>query len=86
VNGPKEVFYDNKIMPLMTQLIALCKEAKINFAASFSVPDEEGALFVDSIIPADPEDLDGMKRLSECNALWAADSDCIILVRKGVQK
>ena len=46
---PKETAYDELISPLMTQIIKLCKEHKINFAAQFAIgphpdPDHDGPL------------------------------------------
>jgi hypothetical protein len=35
VRGPKETAYDEKIAPLMAQIIALAKEAKINFTVTY---------------------------------------------------
>jgi len=37
----KEQAYDSRISPLMTQIIAICKENKIAMLATFSVPSEE---------------------------------------------
>jgi hypothetical protein len=39
----KEQIYDEQISPLMTQIIAICKEHKIAFLASFSIPNDEDA-------------------------------------------
>jgi len=68
---PKEAIYDEHISPLMAQIIALCKEHKINMAATFSLgldPEEGENLFCTSILPADEEDEEGHKRVNECRA------------------
>ncbi len=37
----KEQIYDEQISPLMAEIIAVCKEHKIAFVASFAVPNDE---------------------------------------------
>lgn len=37
----KEKIYDEKIAPLMSQIIAICKEHKIANICTFSIPDED---------------------------------------------
>jgi len=67
----KEAVYDEQISPLMAQIIALCKEHKINMAATFSLgfdPEDGETLFCTTIQPADKEDEDGYKRVNECRA------------------
>ena len=39
----KEQIYDEKINPLMGQIIAICQEYKIAMLADFSIPNEEDA-------------------------------------------
>lgn len=39
----KEQIYDEKISPLMAQIIGICKEHKIAFLADFLVPNDEGS-------------------------------------------
>ena len=68
---PKEAIYDAEISPLMAQIIKLCKEHKINMAATFSLgmdPEAGETLFCTSILPADKEDEDGYERVNECRA------------------
>ncbi|WP_124083789.1 hypothetical protein [Burkholderia gladioli] len=36
----KEQVYDEQISPLMAQILAIAKEHKIDFVASFSIPTE----------------------------------------------
>ena len=72
----KERIYDEKISPLMTQIITLCKEHKINMAATFSLgmdPEEGETLFCSSILPADKYDEDGYKRVNECRAVMSPE-------------
>ena len=69
---PKEAIYDEKISPLMVEILKLCKEHKINMAVTFSLgidPEEGETLFCSSILPADEEDADGWKRVNECRAV-----------------
>jgi hypothetical protein len=42
MSGPRETIYDEQISPLMTQIIAICKENKIPVVASFELDIEEG--------------------------------------------
>ena len=37
----KEQIYDEKVSPLMTEIIKICKENDITMLASFSIPTEE---------------------------------------------
>lgn len=37
----KEQIYDEKISPLMTQIIAICLEHKIAMIATYDIPNEE---------------------------------------------
>jgi len=36
----KEAIYDDKIAPLMTQILAICQEAKIPMIADFGLDDD----------------------------------------------
>ena len=54
----KEEAYDSRVAPLMTQVIAICKEHKIPVLASFCLDLEEGlhcttALLADEYEPSD---------------------------------
>lgn len=66
MNNPKEQAYDEHIAPLMTKIIALVKEHKINMFADFSLDDdpELGPLYCTTFI-VDPafDDDDGNKRM-----------------------
>ena len=67
--GPKERLYDEQIAPLMQQIIAACKDAKINMAAQFSLDVDGDAeepgdpLVCTTILPLDPSDVQGYKRV-----------------------
>lgn len=63
--GPKETAYDAHIAPLMTQIIALCKEHKINMAAQFALDhDAEGApMYCTTCIDPDPADVAGDQQI-----------------------
>ncbi len=39
----KERVYDDLISPLMTQIIAICKEHSISMLATYDIPNEENA-------------------------------------------
>ena len=71
--GPvtKEAAYDEHIAPLMTQIIALCHENKINMAATFSLGfDDDGeALACTTVLPVDPTDVEGFRRIEDCRAV-----------------
>lgn len=68
--GPKEAAYDELISPLIEQVIALCKEHKINAAATFVLDeneDEEGnPTCCTTVLPVDPDDADGIERIEAC--------------------
>ena len=72
VSAPKEAFYDERISPLMAQIIALCKEAKINMVADFSLGYDEEAeetLFCTTCLPSlDPDDEEGVGRMNRAHA------------------
>lgn len=64
--GPKEELYDSKIAPLVTQIIELCKEAKINMAMQFALDpsEEEGSIYCTTVLgDADPDDKEGMEHM-----------------------
>ncbi|MBE3110411.1 MAG: hypothetical protein IMZ46_07835 [Acidobacteria bacterium] len=67
MTAPKEAFYDERIAPLMGQIIELCKEARINMAAQFSLgydPDADSTLFCSTTLPdLDAEDERGTERM-----------------------
>lgn len=65
--APKEAFYDEKISPLVAEIIKLCKEAKINMLMDFSLgydEKEDNTLFCTTIMPdLDKEDKAGVERM-----------------------
>ncbi len=71
--GPKEAVYDNQIAPLMAQIIALCKEHKINMIADFCLGPEADAdadgfgqdVFCTTSLPVDASDEAGVKRVND---------------------
>jgi hypothetical protein len=67
LNVSKEPIYDEKISPLMAQVIAICHEHKINMAATFSLDPEaeEGPLFCSTVLPVDKDDEVGFQRVNE---------------------
>lgn len=65
----KEAAYDDRISPLMAQIIALCKEHNINMAAQFSLgldPGNDETLYCTTVINCDKTDEDGYKRTIDC--------------------
>jgi len=55
----KEDVYDEQIAPLMTQIIAICKEHRIPLVAQFNyAAEEDGPLLCTTIIPASALDRD----------------------------
>jgi hypothetical protein len=63
---PKEAVYDERISPLMAQIIALCKEHSINMAAQFSLGVDEAneqTLFCTTCLPVDESDEKGHERV-----------------------
>jgi hypothetical protein len=65
----KEAFYDERISPLMSQVIKLCKEGGINMAAQFSLgydSDADSTLFCTTVLPdVDEDDVKGSERMFE---------------------
>ncbi len=72
MSAPKEPVYDEHISPLMTQIIALCKEHKINMAAQFSLgydEDNESTLFCTTVLhDLDEDDEKGVERMRKLRA------------------
>lgn len=66
--GPKEAAYDELISPLIAQVIALCKEHKINAAATFLLDhDEDGEpMCCTTVLPVDKTDEPGIERIEAC--------------------
>lgn len=70
MSGPKEAAYDERINPLMAQIIAICKEQKINMAATFILdPDPEAdgdPIACTTVLAIDQSDPIGFRRAKEC--------------------
>lgn len=65
----KEQAYDEHISPLMTKVIALCKEHKINMAATFALDHNEDGepLYCTTVLhDVDKDDAPGINRMQEC--------------------
>ena len=70
--GPKEAAYDEHIAPLMAQIIALCKEHKINAAAQFVLDynEAEGTpLRCSTVLPVDEDDAEGFEHIGKLRAI-----------------
>jgi len=68
----KEAIYDEKISPLMAEILTLCKEHNINMAMTFSLgldPEEGENLYCTSVLPCDKSDEEGYERVNECRAV-----------------
>jgi hypothetical protein len=64
----KEAAYDEHISPLMAQVIALCKEHKINMAETFALDHREDGepLYCTTLLQAvDPDDAPGIERVRQ---------------------
>jgi hypothetical protein len=56
----KEAIYDEKINPLMAEIIKICQEHKIAMVASFATPsDEDLDLFCSSRLPDETDEFPG---------------------------
>jgi hypothetical protein len=65
----KEQAYDDHVSPLMAQVIALCKEHKINMAAQFALDcdGDNGPLYCTTILhDVDKDDERGIERMRQC--------------------
>jgi len=66
--GPKETAYDERIAPLVTQIIALCREHKINAFATFALDktEEDGCVLwcTTSLPRLDPDDVEGSEKVA----------------------
>lgn len=54
-DNPKETAYDNVIAPMMTAIIAACKEHDIGLAATFQldfINTDEGYMNCSTVVPA----------------------------------
>ena len=76
----KEDVYDEQISPLMTQIIAICKEHRIPLVAQFNYANEPdaGPRMCTTILPAEAFDRDDegqserMAKAARCNPEFAA--------------
>lgn len=82
MTAPKEAFYDEHISPLMQKIIELCKEAKINMIADFSLgydEDIDQTLFCTTAMPElDKEDEKGMERMMRAYRALKPRSDLFV--------
>lgn len=80
MSGPKETAYDQRIAPLMTQIIALCHEHKINMAATFALDpnhseecydgcDCEEPIYCTTVLGVDESDKPGHQRILACRTV-----------------
>lgn len=63
----KEAVYDEHISPLMTQIIALCKEHRIPMVMQFQIADteENGPLFCTTTLPFEDVACEKIRDLSQ---------------------
>lgn len=89
MTGPKETAYDERIAPLMTQIIALCQEHKINMYASYMLdPREDGEAIIrcTTALPIDEADEEGIaavRRLTDVSGPMRAMSAFSFRLRAG---
>lgn len=69
--GPKETVYDEQIYSLMKQIIAICKEHKINMTAHFAldINKEKEPLWCSTLLAHDKADPKGMKIVQQAASL-----------------
>lgn len=84
----KEAAYDEHISPLMTKIIALCKEHKINMAAQFVLDrnDEDEPLYCTTVLLADPNDDKGHARIMQCRRVMYPSSGLAAITITGGSK
>ncbi len=80
----KEQAYDDKINPLMTQIIEICREHNIAMVASFVIPTEEdGGLFCSTSLPDEtdeyPHHLKGMKQVLDAAIIGRSAGPTLML-------
>ena len=70
----KENAYDEHIAPLMTQIIAICQEHKINAFATFVLDNDEelGPTVCTTALPVDPSEARGMSMVRQLRAIVGA--------------
>lgn len=81
---PKETAYDEQIFPLMEQIIAICKEHKINMTAGFSLgldPGVDESLFCTTCLASiDPFDVVGTERMLEARRALLHGSNQMVAI------
>lgn len=68
----KEEVYDKEISPLMQEIIRICKENKINMAATFSLDfnaEEDSPLYCDTVLKVDTTDSQGWERIGSVHKI-----------------
>ena len=74
----KEKLYDDHISGLMDQIIAACREHKINVAAQFSLgfDDDQGEmLYCTTVMTPDQSDVDGVAQIMRVRRTMVANHD-----------
>ncbi len=70
--GPKELAYDERIYPLMKEIIELCKEHRINMAAQFMLDpkhdDPDDIVMCTTVLGVDHADEVGMEQVNKVRA------------------
>jgi hypothetical protein len=82
----KEAAYDEHVSPLMTKIIALCKEHKINMAAQFALDHDENdePLMCTTVLHnVDPDDERGVERMQQLRRVMYPRSPLVALTIMG---
>lgn len=83
--APKEDAYDENIAPLMTQIIAMCKEHKIPVVASFGLDKDENGEHLLCTTALASDDYDPPAHFARCAAIMRQErtSPMMVTVRDG---
>jgi hypothetical protein len=89
IDTTKETAYDEHISPLMTRVIALCKEHKINMAATFALDhnDEGQPIYCTTILhDVDKTDAPGIERMQQCRRVMYPRAEMVAIMVIGGDK
>lgn len=77
----KESIYDEKINPLMAQIIGICQEHKIPFFASFTLDKKADVQCTSALLDKEWEPADGL--IHSYNAMFHRPSFLAMTIHKG---
>ena len=79
----KEAIYDDKINPLMAEIIKICKENQIHMLASFYLKEgteDEGQLYCTTHLSPDDPETRSQKLIRCCNYIYSSETPFIAAV------